>query len=61
MMASLTVEMAVWVPDDAPAAVAPEQALATLDRQGVRMSGMVLAVALLSSAAAVVLSLFGTV
>lgn len=61
MSPSLAAEMAVWVPDDAPVAVAPEQALAMLDRQGVRMCGTVLAVALLSTAAAVVLSLFGTV
>ncbi|HEX5683626.1 MAG TPA: hypothetical protein VFY73_06275 [Ideonella sp.] len=65
MNASLAAEMAVWVPDDlpspSPGADQPEQALATLDRQGLRMSGTVLAVALLSSLAATVLSVFGTI
>jgi hypothetical protein len=58
-------EMAVWVPDDLPSleAVAsqPEKALATLDRQSLHMSGTVLAIALLSSLAATVLSVFGTI
>ncbi|WP_374566904.1 hypothetical protein [Ideonella sp.] len=63
MSAALAAEMAVWVPDDlsGPGAAPPEQALATLDRQGLRMSGTVLAVALLSSLAATVLSVFGTI
>ncbi len=63
MNASLAAEMAVWVPDDqpGPGAVQPEQALAALDRQSLRMSGAVLAVALLSSLAATVLSVFGTI
>ena len=65
MNALLVAEMAVWAPDDlggtGPGAIQPEQALATLDRQGLRMSGTVLAVALLSSLAATVLSVFGTI
>ena len=65
MNASLAAEMAVWVPDDLPGleAVAsqPEKALATLDRKSLRMIGAVLAVALLSSLAATVLSVFGTI
>ena len=58
-------EMAVWVPDDLPgleaAASQPEKALATLDRQSLHMSGTVLTVAMLSSLAATVLSVFGTI
>lgn len=65
MNASLAAEMAVWVPDDLPgleaAAVQPEKAMATPDPQSLRMSGTVLAVALLSSLAATVLSVFGTI
>ena len=64
MNALLTAEMAVWVPDDAPSLAAtapqPEPALAALDRQGLRLSGTVLAMAVLSALAAGVISLFGT-
>jgi hypothetical protein len=66
MNALLTAEMAVWVPEDAPGLAMPspqqpERALAALDRQGLRLSGTVLAIALLSALAAGVVSLFGTI
>ena len=64
MDALLPAEMAVWVPEDAagPAPAAPqhERALAALDRQGLRLSGIVLAVAVLSALAAGVMSAFAT-
>jgi hypothetical protein len=63
MNALLTAEMAVWVPEDTPVLAAsapqPERALATLDRQGLQLSGTVLAIALLSTIAAAVMSLYG--
>lgn len=60
----LTAEMAVWAPEDtlerAAPAPQPDNALAALDRQGLRLSGTVLAMAVLSALAAGVISLFGT-
>jgi hypothetical protein len=63
MNALLPAEMAVWAPEDTPALAAsapqPERALAALDRQGLRLSGTVLAIGLLSTVAAAVVSLYG--
>ncbi|MEK8030150.1 hypothetical protein AACH06_04885 [Ideonella sp. DXS29W] len=65
MNAFVTAEMAVWVPEDLPARAAPvpspETALAALDLQGLRLSAMVVAVAMLSAVAAGVMSAFGTI
>jgi hypothetical protein len=64
MNALLTAEMAVWAPEETPGWMAPapepDHALAALDREGLRLSGTVLAMALLSALAAGVISLFGT-
>lgn len=65
MNALLTAEMAVWAPDDAVNGVAPHQATVHSEEaprlRGLRLSGTVLAISLLSALSAGVMSMFGTI